>query len=235
MNAIFLKICMIYTASPIMNEMRKKAGTDVFCKNHYGQFIRKRVKGTNPKTAKQLNVRAVLSYLSKHWKALTAGQITAWNNYGHSKGLKNRLGADITLTGEAWYIKLNRILSTMGSSFISDPPDTAAIPPDLVTTLGATIVSATSITMTAGSAPAASTSFNVFASKGLSKGKSYNSNYRFITKWLTADGVSFDITTPYNAVFGAVPATGAKVFFKVIATDTTNGLQNQAQALVKTV
>ena len=123
----------------------------------------------------------------------------------------------------------------MGSSLLTAPPSTGAVPPELVLAPTATIVSGTSITLGCTTAPGSNASFTVFASKAMSQGKYYNSNYRFITKWLTADTNSFDISVAYVAVFGTVPVTGEKIFIKLIATDTVTGLENQAQAISKTV
>jgi hypothetical protein len=234
MNPSILRICLLFTPGVLVNELRKKAGSSVFSKNHYGQFVRKRVKGTNPKTSKQTAVRASMSDFSKHWKLLTEDQRIAWNSYASGQIFKNRLGLNITLTGENMYIKLNRILATFEATAISDPPGPSDVIPDLVDAPVVTIVSGTSIKIKAGVAQTGTAYTSVFASKGLSVGKYYNSNYRFIGNYqlLTSDT---DITTEYTDVFGAVPATGSKIFIKLIAVNNVKGLEQQKQVIGQTV
>ena len=235
MNPIVFKVLMLFTPSPIMNEMRKKAGSDVFSKNHYGGFVRKRVKGTNPHTPKQINVRAFLTSLSKAWKALTQNQRDGWNQYGTSILLKNRLGQSIHLTGEAWYLKLNRILQTIGSTVIGDAPAGSAVPPDLADTPVLTCTSGSAIGLTLGNAVSSENKLMVKMSPPLSPGKNYNSNYRFLGIVVAADTTTKDFTAAYLAAFGKLPETGDKVFMLVRSTDKTTGLQNQSQSVSKTI
>src|SRR5271157_3621030 len=110
------------TFSPIIGEIRKKIGTDVFTKNHYGDMIRKRVKPINPRTISQMTVRGSLTNLAKLWKTIGSSDILAWNAYAKVYTISDRLGTKMTLTGENWYIKLNRILDTMGQTLTTSPP-----------------------------------------------------------------------------------------------------------------
>lgn len=226
-----VSLAMIFTPSPIMNEMRKKAGSDVFSKNHYGGFVRKRVKGSNPHTPKQINVRAFLTALAKGWKGLTQVNRDGWNSYASGLTLKNRLGQSITLTGEATYIKLNRILQTIVAALLTDPPSTSAVPPSLVDTPHLVIVSATSVTVTTANNVDTNNKAMLYLSKPMSQGKKYNSSYRFVGTYTLADTTTKDITTAYQTVFGTLPVTGERVFLKIKSTDGTTGLQNQAQSV----
>jgi hypothetical protein len=233
--AVGISIAALFTPSPIMNELRKKAGSDVFSKNHYGAFIRKRVKGTNPKSTKQINVRSNLTSLAKGWKALGSADMAAWIAYAKNFTLKNRLGQSIQLTGETWYLKLSRILQSSGVAPVAAPPSTSAVPPGLADTPGMTIVSGTSVAVTLGTALPAGAWARIFMSAPFSAGRVYNSNYRYVGTMKPADTTSKDVTTAYVAAFGRCPLTGEKIFMKLIATDAANGLSNQAQAVAKVV
>jgi len=232
--AIGITIAALFTPSPIMNELRKKAGSDVFSKNHSGPFIRKRVKGTNPKSAKQIAVRAAFGADSKAWKSLGSSNILAWIAYAKNFIFKNRLGQSITLTGETWYIKLSRILQTMGIAPVSTPPSISYAIPVLPPGLAIAGVASTSYTLTMTGALPSTTNLRVYASAPISSGRTYNSNYRYIGMIVTADGASVAITGKYTAVFGAVGGTGTKTYFKCIASDNTNGLSNVAQIFTVT-
>ena len=225
----------LFTPSPIMNELRKKASSDVFSKNHYGGFIRKRVKGTNPKSVKQLNVRAAMSELSKAWKGLSQAVRDGFTAFGSGLIQKNRLGQNISYTGEVWWIKLNQILVAIGGTTLSAAPSSSATPPALmvVPTVTATSGSALGITYTtfAGS----NTVGLILASKPLSQGKTYNSNYRIVGTTVAADAGVKDLTAGYTAAFGRLPVTGEKVFVKILMSDKTTGLRNSAQAITKII
>jgi hypothetical protein len=225
----------LFTPSPIMNELRKKAGSDVFSKNHYGAFIRKRVKGTNPKSTKQLNVRAGLTSLAKAWKGLTDAQRLGWTSYGTSAPQKNRLGQSIIHTGLVWFQRLNRILQTVGSAVIDDAPSSSAIPPPLMSTPAVTAVSGVSVGVTTGLALTAPALCMIYMSKPMSQGRVYNSNYRFLYAMTPADAMVKDLTALYTACFGRVPVSGEKIFAKFEAVDSTTGLRNQAQAVTLVV
>jgi hypothetical protein len=175
-------------------------------------------------------VRANLSSLSKGFKSLGAAGIAAWNTYGKTPILKNRLGQSIQHTGEVWYIKLNRILLTLGASAITAPPSTSAIPPALLVGLTITATSGTALGLTYTTFSDASAAGAIFMSAPLSAGKNYNSNYRYIDKTIAADDGVKNLTAAYTAVFGALPVTGQKVFCKVMMTNTTTGLRNSPQA-----
>ena len=226
---IGVHIAALITVSPALNELRKKAGSVVFSKNHYGQFIRKRVKGTNPRTNSQLNVRADMTTLAKGFKNLGSSAIVAWNTYGKNYYKSNRLGLKIQLTGEAWYIKLGRICQTIGVTVPGSPPSLTQAVPELLETLSAAIVASTSITLSCDTAPSANNYVRIFASPANSLGRNYNSNYRFIGLWKTADTATKDVTTLWTAVFGSVPPAGSRIFFKAISTDNVTGVENQAQ------
>jgi uncharacterized membrane protein len=228
-------VAALFTPSPIMNELRKKAGSDVFSKNHYGAFIRKRVKGTNPRSVGQLNVRANLSSLAKGFKSLGAGPILAWNTYGQNFTFKNRLGQNIKHTGEVWYIKLNRILLTMSGTPITSPPSTSAVPPALMVSLAVTATSGTAIGITYTTFAGSNTKGVIMASRPLSAGKAYNSDFRYLAMTVAADSGVKDLTSAYTTVFGGLPVTGQKVFVKVFMTDFVTGLRNSAQEASKVV
>jgi hypothetical protein len=131
-------------------------------------------------------------------------------------------------TGENWYIKLNRILATISGVAIAVPPSAEAVPPALVVTPSLAVVGGVSVILTVGGAQVAPAECIVYSSSGLSQGKYYNSNYRFIKHLSLINGAN-DITTAFTAVFGSVPATGAKIFLKLKSVDNTSGLEQQPQ------
>lgn len=98
------------------------AGT-TFARNRYGSYARARTKPINPNTGFQQNVRSALSYLTTRWsQTLTADQRTAWNLYGSSVAMLNKLGETIYLSGFNHYIRSNTWLRTVGAAAVDAGP-----------------------------------------------------------------------------------------------------------------
>jgi hypothetical protein len=221
----------IFTPSPIMGEIRKKAGSDVFSKNHYGPFFRKLIKPVNGKTSFQSEARAIIKSLSQGWKNIGQANILAWNAYAKLHQFKNTLGQGIYLTGEAMYIKLNAILLNCHQAISATPPPANAVNPAALTSFAGTGTTTTGVisTLTLAFAPVigAAQTLLIYASPVVSGGRTYNSNYRLIaaktSTFLTGDA----ILTDYTSRFGSVGNTGSVIFIKSELVDNATGLASQ--------
>ncbi len=91
-----------------ITEMRGSAGGNTYSRNRFGAYMRNRTKPVNPNTDRQGVVKAAMAFLTDRWsQTLTANQRTAWNLYGSSVAMLNRLGETIYLTGFNHYIRSN--------------------------------------------------------------------------------------------------------------------------------
>ena len=99
-------------------------GGDVFSRNRYGAYVRRRAIPVNPQTSYQLNARARLSGYSAAFAALTAAQQEAWNQWADLNPITDRLGQKQALSGHAAYVALNCRLNLCGDSPISVRPVT---------------------------------------------------------------------------------------------------------------
>ena len=98
-------------------------------RNRFGNYVRARTKPINPKTAAQSAVRSALSALTTRWsQTLTAVQRTAWNLYGSSVAMKNKLGEVVYLTGFNHYIRSNAFLQRAGLTLVDTGPTIFEIP-----------------------------------------------------------------------------------------------------------
>ncbi|TES91564.1 MAG: hypothetical protein E3J94_03660 [Desulfobacteraceae bacterium] len=98
------------------------AGT-THARNRYGNYARARTKPVNPKSTNQVLVRSIMAELTTRWsQTLSAAQRTAWNLYGSSVPMKNKLGEVIRLTGFNHYIRSNHWFSRMGRTLVDDGP-----------------------------------------------------------------------------------------------------------------
>ncbi len=81
---------------------------------------------SQPRTARQLAVRAYLSTLSRGWSTLTAAQRTAWTDWANAHTVADWTGTPIRMTGENAYIKLNSLMLDQGQSAVTTPPAVSA-------------------------------------------------------------------------------------------------------------
>ena len=77
-------------------------------RNRYGAYFRARVVPVNPNSTDQNAVRQALSALVAVWHAaLTQAQRDGWTAYANATPVVNKLGASVTLTGQAMFTRCN--------------------------------------------------------------------------------------------------------------------------------
>lgn len=102
---------------------------NTFSRNHYGAYVRARVKPVNPNTARQQQVRNSIAFLAAYWAGtLTALQRTAWDLYGSSVAMTDSLGATMYLTGYNHFIRSNIALKVAAKTIVADGPVIFEIP-----------------------------------------------------------------------------------------------------------
>lgn len=178
-------------------------------------------------------IRSTFSNYSQGFRALTAGQILAWSAF--TMTAVNRFGKSIQISGKECYVRLNQNLEDIGASAITDPPVLA----------GTTNVALASAAMAAGAGTAtitfsghvASCRYIVFATSAQSPGVSRPSasKFRIITTFTSAAVSPLSVSAAYITKYGAIPAAGAKVFFKVVAVNSTTGEKSASSAVVSAV
>ncbi|HEY1645386.1 MAG TPA: hypothetical protein VGF75_03285, partial [Candidatus Saccharimonadales bacterium] len=120
-----------------------KLGGHVAAKNRGGNYVRTKVKPSNPKTPAQQDARNRLSTFSQNWRGLTEDERLAWNNAtANFPEVKN--GKVIYLSGQQLYVKLNSNLSVAGQTAIDTPPLPAEMPSLALTALVSDVSSMTS-------------------------------------------------------------------------------------------
>ncbi len=98
-------------------------------RNRSGNYIRAKTMPINPNTARQIEVRAALAFLTDRWaNTLTAVQRTAWNLYASSVTMLNRLGEAINLSGFNHYIRSNTIAKMVPYPLVDDGPTVFELP-----------------------------------------------------------------------------------------------------------
>jgi len=104
-------------------QMSGSIAGNTHARNRYGNYVRARTKPVNPNTAFQQAVRSTMAEMSDRWSnTLTPAQRAAWNLYGDSVNMSNRLGEVIHLSGYNHYIRSNHVASRFGGTFIDAGP-----------------------------------------------------------------------------------------------------------------
>lgn len=104
-------------------EIRGSIGGKVYSRNRYGPYIRNRAVPTNPNTARQQAARLNFADCAVRWSdILTPAQRTAWNLYGSSVAVTNRLGQQMYLSGSNHHLRSNSaILQVPGTPVPAGP------------------------------------------------------------------------------------------------------------------
>lgn len=202
---------------------RNKIGGHVASKNRAGAYFRTKVTPMNPATTYQLNVRNRLAGLSTAWRALTEAQRLAWNTVVDHFAATDIFGDLRNPTGFNLHQMLNNNLLNVGESVITDPPLPEAV--DAFTSMSFEIKNTVeAVTITFAPPIDAGMKAILSATPAISPGISFvKSEYRQIAVLDNADVSPYDALADYSAKFGAIGATGMKVFIQMKQVNTTTG------------
>lgn len=96
--------------SPVYSAVSGSIAGLTYAHNRGGMYARQRTIPTDPATARQLEMRDILSGLVTSWgTVLTAAQRAAWDLYGENVPTTGPLGGEVLLSGQQWFIACNSI------------------------------------------------------------------------------------------------------------------------------
>jgi hypothetical protein len=98
----------------VVSDIRGSIGGTVYSRNGGGAYAKARIKGTDPKTAKQQVVRSIMSGLIGTWAALTSTVRGNWGVYAREVPLINRLGDSINISGYNMWCRTKAISELIG-------------------------------------------------------------------------------------------------------------------------
>ncbi len=193
-------------------EGRGKLGGHVASRNTAGSYLRTKVTPINPQTQFQEDARERFGSLSQSWRGLTEVERTSWNAAVGEFATTDVFGDLKNPTGFNLFQKLNNNLLNVSQSTIDLAPTPSAIATVGVGVLTVDVGVGDEITIAmSGSVPTA-TSMQIWATPGLSAGKSFaESEFRLLQVEAAAGTSPVDIKTSYIARFGT-PSVGTKVF-----------------------
>lgn len=209
-------------------DAKGKINGNVYSKNKGGAYSRVRVIPANPKSVDQMAVRASFTGFSQAWRGLTQSQRDSWNQAVGNFPRTNRIGDKHNLSGNALYNSLNRNLYDVGIAAIATAPTPASVGTVAISTAVADNSSNSLVVTLTGAVPS-NTSIKVFASPTLSAGvNSVGTKLRQIASYPAATAAALTLTTAYTTKFGAVGATGSKIFVSIIPVNETTGQMGAA-------
>jgi hypothetical protein len=208
--------------STIVTQGSGSIGGVTAARNRGGNYFRSRVSPVNPQTGAQEVVRRNLAAATTSWRTLSESQRGAWNAAADAITVPNRLGQQVRLTGQQWYVRLNSFRFLVGGAEINDPPSlgstTLAVPASVVldASAGSIVASLNASDPWAGSDEGR---LAVFLSRQQSPGVS--STRQAFTFWDVENG---DSVTPVNSlgITGGAPhpiIAGQAYFVRFRASD----------------
>lgn len=89
-------------------------------------YVKSKTSPTQPQTSRQLNVRGILTTVSRAWQSLTDSQRTNWSNWSDTKPESDWTGTALKKTGFNMFCRLNTRLVDEAIAQITEPPAVAA-------------------------------------------------------------------------------------------------------------
>jgi hypothetical protein len=209
------------------SDIRGKLNGSVFSKNRTANYIRTKSTPINRNTTSQSAARSGFKTLTTGWRGLTQAQQLTWTNAVSNWLKTNSLADKIQLTGAQLYIRLNRVIQTIGGSLITSAPVVSSLA-EMTTNTVAPVGATPTIPITYTPAIPSAVSFMVFATAPQSAGKKFVKNQlRYIGTILTADTSPKDVHLMYEAKFGTGWRTlqGEWLWFKLVPAITLTGQQ----------
>lgn len=178
-------------------------------------------------------IRSTFSDFSQGYRALTQAQIAAWSAF--TMTTTNRFGKSIQISGKECYVRLNQNLADINVAAISVPPTLAGA--NNLSLDGATADVSDAAIEIEFTGTVAGVRYLLFATSPQSAGvtRPSASKFRIIHMFDVAAVSPLDVTAEYTAKYGSFPVAGSKLFFKVVAVNSTTGEKSASSAVVSCV
>lgn len=207
----------------VVGDARGSVGAITYSRNTAGAYTRQRVSPVQPRTPRQLEVRAAFSSATQGWNALTDGQREAWKSFAASHPVLDVFNNPVILSGIAFYTRVTINLTTAGLALLTDPPgDFNAVDVGTISLSTVGVSQTMDLTFDDLDPIPADTALVYEATPGVSPGKNQVGNlFRVITVLAAAETSPFSGGPAYVAKFGTI-IPDSKVIVRAYAI-TANG------------
>lgn len=168
-------------------------------RNRFGQYNRTRASPVQPRTPRQVEVRALLTDASQAWRELTDATRAAWATYAASTPRTDSLGQTVFPTGHQAFVGLWLAFAQVGFDVPPEVPIDAPPSPPTIVAFSAEDDGASTVEVE----QVASTTLRLVidATPLVSAGVSFFADYRFLLSAATG-GTPFSIGGSYTAKYG---------------------------------
>lgn len=214
--------------SALIGDVRNKLNGSVASKNRYGSYLRTKTTPVNPATTYQQSARQVLGNLSSSWRALTQAQRSSFIAGAVNFPFTDIFGDQMTLSGQALFIKLNANLEKIGQSRINTAPLPVGFEEIAIASVSATqttgALTALELSMNITTVPAGY-SLAVYATPPINPGRAFVKNqFRFLgVAPVVANDA--DILQLYTDRFGASATAGQTIHVRAALVSHDTGQQ----------
>jgi len=116
--------------APAMSaETRGRVGGIVFNTWRGVRYVKVKTSPAQPRTQRQLQIRAWAIMLARKWQTLLLTAQDAWREYARTHTTTDWTNTKVRATGANWFVALNTRLLDMTKPIITDPPAVAAPAP----------------------------------------------------------------------------------------------------------
>ena len=225
MLCVYLGVVMkVLFGNGVADARGSQAGA-TFSRNKGGAYVRQRVKGTNPNTALQAEVRSNLSLLATYWgQTLTQVQRDGWTVFGENFPVTDRFGNVIILTGQQSFTRLNARLLSAGLAIIATAPMDQNVT-DLTSASMTAAAGTSAVTITFDPSPLPSGDYlQVRFSPQVSPGKSQAKNQlRLVIPGNEEEESPVSLGSEFEAYWSQNLTAGQKIFAEVNTLRASNG------------
>ena len=214
-------MALIKTAS-IISDIRGKMKGTVFQRSAGGLTVRTQTTPINKNSNRQTKTRNFTNILQQEWRLLSTAERQTWLQFTNFNPIQQKRNSELFINGQQAFIKLNSYRLEYGFTIITTPQFSKCE----ITPVDVSIqLSAPNLFVNTNREMQSDFEFLiVFLTVNLVPTIN-NPGSRFkLIKFTTTDTDTFNIENPYNEIFGALPASGSKVFFKFTNADKNSGL-----------
>ena len=106
----------------LSSEARGKFGGTVYNTWRGIAYAKEGTAPAQPRTSKQLAIRALMIILLAAWRELTPAERATWTDYANNNPQIDWTGRPKRLTGQNWFIRCSMLLSRLGEAPINEAP-----------------------------------------------------------------------------------------------------------------
>lgn len=214
-------MALIKTAS-IISDIRGKIQGTVFQRSAGGLTVRSQTTPINKNSNRQNKTRNFINILQQQWRLLSPTERQTWLQFTNFNPIQQKRNSELFINGQQAFIKLNLYRLEYGFAIITTPQFSKCE----ITPVDVTIqLAGPNLFIKVDRELQSSFEFLIFFITVNLVPTINNPGSRFkLIKFTTTDSDTFNINNEYITIFGALPVSGSKVFFKFTNADKNSGL-----------